>query len=309
MVSIVNNTGSRQGLALVAISGALWGTIGIAAQAIYQQSDVGPLVVGFYRLALGFPCVALGCWFVLGRESLRVRQRDSLRMILIGVMLAFYQVCYFSAIEFAGVAVATLITLCTAPVIVSLASVLVLGETVTRHTLGALTLAVFGTGLLVGTPGEVTGLSDLAIGAGLSFASATGYAIVALLGRSLAGSCHPMYVTAVSFGVGALVLLPLVLVSSKSGTNSAEVWTLLVYLGLVPTALGYLLFFRGVRFIRASTAAILTMIEPLVATVLAWLLFAERLGPVAILGAALLLIGILVLYNGEKKSGPEESSG
>ena len=303
------NTGSRQGIVLVAISGVLWGTIGVVAQAIYRQSDLSPLVVGFYRLALGFPLVALGCWLMLGREMFRVRPGHYLRMILIGVMLAFYQVCYFSAIEYTGVAIATLITLCSAPVIVSLASVLVLGEALTQYTLGALTLAVFGAGLLVGAPANVADLSDLAIGAGLSFASASGYAVVAMLGRSLTESCHPMYTTTVSFGVGTLVLLPLLLIDYSAGTYSGEVWGLLAYLGLVPTALGYLLFFRGVHFIRASTAAILTLLEPLVATLLAWILFAERLGPIAFIGAILLLTGIFVLYKGEKMMDEKTAGG
>ncbi len=186
------NSGTRQGVLLVVLAGVLWGTIGIAAQAIYRQSDAGPLVVGFYRLALGFPLVALGCWVFVGRAMFRVRRKHYRRMILIGVMLAFYQVCYFMAVDFAGVAVATLVTLCTAPVIVALASVSILGETLTQYTLGALTLAVFGTGLLVGAPGEIVESRALVIGAGLSVASAGGYAAVALLGRSLAGNCHPM---------------------------------------------------------------------------------------------------------------------
>jgi hypothetical protein len=44
---------SRRGMAFVSLSGVLWGTIGITAQAIYQQSDMGSLAVGFYRLAWG----------------------------------------------------------------------------------------------------------------------------------------------------------------------------------------------------------------------------------------------------------------
>ncbi len=64
-----------------------------------------------------------------------------------------------------------------------------------------------------------------------------------------------------------MVLLPLAVCAGPAGSYSHEVWALLAYLGLVPTALGYLFFFRGIHFIRASTAAILTLIEPLVAIV------------------------------------------
>lgn len=300
MRSITLRAEPRRGIAFVSISGILWGTIGIAAQAIYHQSEVDPLAVGFYRLALGFPVVALACWLVVGRDVFEVKRQHYLQMIFIGAMLALYQVAYFSAIGYVGVTIATLITLCTAPVIVSLASVIFLKETLTQYTLGALTLSVFGTGLLIGAPGAVSNLNHLFIGIGLSFASAIGYAIVALLSRSLAGVCHPIHSTAVSFSVGALILLPLVAFSGQTTHYSGEVWGLLLYLGVVPTALGYVLFFLGVNYIKASTASILTMLEPLVATYLAWLLFSESLSPIAIIGATLLFIAIAVLYNGEQ---------
>jgi DME family drug/metabolite transporter len=286
-------------MAFVSLSGVLWGTIGITAQAIYQQSDMGSLAVGFYRLALGMPLVLLACWFVVGRKMFLVRRRHYLQMCLIGAMLALYQVAYFSAISHIGVTIATLVTLCTAPVLVSLASALFLRESLTQYTLGALTLAVLGTGLFVGIPGEIGRPTHLVLGLGLALLSATGYAIVALLGRSLAGACHPVHATAVSFSVGALILFPFILLGGHTVAYPGAVWGLLFYLGLVPTALGYVLFFLGVNSIKASTASILTMLEPLVATCLAWLLFAERLGPVAIVGAALLLTAMAVLYLGE----------
>jgi len=291
---------SRRGMAFVSLSGVLWGTIGIAAQAIYQQSDVGSLAVGFYRLALGIPLVALACGLLVGRKIFLVRRRHYLQMSLIGAMLALYQVAYFSAIGHLGVTIATLVTLCTAPVLVALGSALFFREALTRHTLAALTLAVCGTGLLVGAPGEIGQPTQLVLGLGQALLSATGYAIVALLGRSLAGACHPIYATAVSFSVGALILLPFMLAGDPSGAYPGAVWGLLFYLGLVPTALGYVLFFLGVNSIKASTASILTMLEPLVATFLAWLIFAEQLGPVAIAGAVLLLTAMVVLCQGER---------
>jgi DME family drug/metabolite transporter len=55
-----------------------------------------------------------------------------------------------------------------------------------------------------------------------------------------------------------------------------------------------------VNFISAPTASIITMLEPLVAVLLAWLFFSERLGPVALIGAMLLFAAITVLYKGEQ---------
>jgi len=54
------------------------------------------------------------------------------------------------------------------------------------------------------------------------------------------------------------------------------------------------------RHIKASTASVITMLEPLTATMLAWLLFDERLGMAGMLGALLLLAAIAVLYRGKE---------
>ncbi len=286
---------TRRGIFSVSLSGLLWGTIGVAAQQIYNGSEISPLTIGFSRLAIAFPAVALGCVLVVQRENLKARARDYGLMALIGGMLAIYQVAYFSAVHHAGVMIPTLIALCVAPVLVALGAGVFLGERITLSTMLSLGCAVLGTALLVGFPGDRLTPSALIGGVGLSLLAALGYALMVLLGRGLAGRCHPMQTTAVSFAVGALLLAP-VAPLDVIGTSSTNVVIWLAYLGLVPSALGYILFFAGVTLIQASTAAILTMLEPLVATVLAWALFSERVTMSTFLGGTLLMLAVANLY-------------
>jgi DME family drug/metabolite transporter len=67
-------------------------------------------------------------------------------------------------------------------------------------------------------------------------------------------------------------------------------------LGLGSTALAYGLLTIGLRYASATAVSITTLVEPLTATILASLIFQEELGVVGAVGAALLLIGMLVLY-------------
>jgi DME family drug/metabolite transporter len=97
-----------------------------------------------------------------------------------------------------------------------------------------------------------------------------------------------------AFSAAALGLLPLGLATGQALTFEPEGWARLVYMGLVPTALAYWLFARGLRTTPATTASLLTLIEPLTATVLAVLLFGEHL-TVNILGGGALLIGAVVV--------------
>jgi DME family drug/metabolite transporter len=287
------SSGSR--LWMIVLAGTLWGTVGITTRSLYQLTATNPLSVGFFRLALATPVLALACWALLGRRALRIARRDVLRMVLIGCMLALYQACYFAAIVWVGVAVATLVTLCLAPVLVALFSVVVLREPLTRRVAVALVCALCGVGCIVGVQSGGVQHADPVRGVALACGSALGYATLAVTSRAIAGRYHALQINAVGFGAGALILLPLALASGFVVSYPVQGWALLAYLGVVPTALGYALFLTGMRTTPATVASILTLMEPLTATVLAWVLFGERLGPLGLIGAALLLGALLLL--------------
>jgi DME family drug/metabolite transporter len=294
--------GKRRGILLISCSAILWGTVGVVTQAIFRRTSLDATAVGFYRLAIAFPFLALLSWATGGKGAFVIRRRALIRLVLIGFLLASYQVLYFASIRRAGVAVATLVTLCTAPVIVAGLSSVFLKETFTRQNFWALTLAVSGTACLIGAPQAVNSRADLLIGILLGLGSAFGYALVTLLGRSVAGRNHPLPATTISFVSGAVFLLPFSQALSSSTPFTSMPWGLLLYIGLVPTAIGYTLFFHGMRHLKATAASTLTLLEPLTATLLAWWLFGERLGPLGIVGA-ILLPGSLLLLACE--SGPQ----
>src|SRR5258705_2789050 len=122
---------SRYGLLLIVLAAVLWGTVGTAVKIIYGLAETNPLSIGFFRLAFSVPVLLAACWHTLGRRMFRITPRDLGIMLLMGAFMAFYQVCYFAAIARVGVAIAVLVTLCTAPVMVALLSALLLRERLT----------------------------------------------------------------------------------------------------------------------------------------------------------------------------------
>lgn len=294
-VALVRGAG-RRGLLLIALAAILWGTVGVTTKLLYCVTPTTPLSVGFFRLAFAAPILVVACWSRLGRRAFAVERRGLLTMLLIGAMLALYQVCFFAAVADAGVVIATLITLCTAPVLVALFSLALLRERLALATALALACAIAGTALLVATPNAGSHTSGR--GVLLALVSAAGYAVMALAARALAHRYHPLQVTAVGFASGAVLLLPIALAAGLVVAYPAAGWLLLVYLGVVPSALGYGLFLMGMRATAASVASIVTLAEPLTATILAWTLLGERLGAGGLPGAALLLGALAVLYRG-----------
>ncbi len=295
--SIHSSNSSRRGLWLIVGAATLWGTTGVATQAIYDLSSTNALSVAFSRLAIAALVLLLLCWRLLGRRAWRVKGRDALLMLCMGSMQATSQYCYFAAIPECGITIATLIAICVAPVIVVLFATLFLREPITLKILLALVCALVGTALLTGTPSGKEAFSSLLVGVLLSLISATAYAIVILIGRTLSSRYHSLQINATSFCSGSLILLGCSMATRLVLSYPVGSWLLLLYMGCIPTALAYVLFQVGMRSTPATLTSILTFCEPLTAAILAWLLFGERLSLLGILGALLLLgtIGLLAL--------------
>lgn len=288
----------------------LWGTTGVATQAVYDLSQTNPLSVAFLRMAIGTLVLLLLHLFFLGRSAWTIKGKDALLMLSLGVAQAIFQFCYLAAIPDCGITIATLIALCVAPVIVILFSALFLHERITGKILLASLCALGGTFLLASAPVGGTVPGHLLQGIALSLTCAVGYAGVILGGRALSNRYHPLQVTTASFGMSALLLYICSVFSTRLVLHyPINAWALLLYLGCIPTALAYILFQAGMRSVSAALTSILTLSEPLTAAILAWILFGERLSPLGILGALLLLgtICLLALGNPSAEKGDDSS--
>ncbi|NBB83373.1 MAG: EamA family transporter, partial [Alphaproteobacteria bacterium] len=155
--------------------------------------------------------------------------------------------------------------------------------------------------------GAADGRARVVAGALLAVGSAIAYAGFAVASRRLAGRYSPLALIALGFGAGALILLPVVVARGLALDHPAEAWAVLAYMGLVPTALAYVLFYAGLRHVTATVAGVVTLVEPLTATLLARALFGETLGPLGWLGAALMLAGLAVLAARRAGAVPAES--
>lgn len=300
--------GYGQGLLLVSLAALVWGTIGVAVSLLYQLADTNSFSVGFLRLLIAAPALLFFCRMRVGPGCWRVSRSHLLAIGLIGVATATYQLSYFAAIPRLGVAAAVMINICSAPIITAVLAGLVLGERLGRVTILALLGAVIGTGLLVGGIPQAASSSELWIGALLALGAGLSYSLVALGGRAVAPFYHPLQPTALAFTLGALLLLPPALASGLVLDYPPLGWLLLLYLGLVPTALAYVLYLRGLQAVPATVAATLSLLEPLGSTLLAVLLLGERLNLRGMLGAGILLASMALLYLGRASQRPTDQA-
>lgn len=299
---MLKQSNDQSGFWLVIAAASIWGTIGIATQAIYNaDSSTSPLFINFARMVIAAPALTFACWRVVGRDMFKLPRRDLLIMLLNGIFMAASQACYFVAIRYTGVTIATLLSVCVSPLLVTGISVLLKLERPSARALIAVACALVGSVLLVGLNTPAGAQDNLLLGAVLSIVAALTYAATIFWGRFLAGSYHPLQVMTFTFGSGALALIPINLLSGAVAIHTGEGWLYALYLGLVPTALAYWMFQKGLRSVTPTTASVSTLLEPTVAALLAWALFGEMLPGTGVIGAGLLILSIFLLSTRGRK--------
>lgn len=282
----------RAFLLLVAV-GIIWGTIGVAAEVIQRRSDLDPFAVNWLRSVIA----AATLLAIAGRGSgaaLRASGKDLATMASLGLVVIVTNLLYLVAVDRAGVAPATLVALCVPPVLIAAGSATLLGERPTPRATVALVGAVGGTALLVGWERGASGDRFL-VGVAVAFACAGLIALFTVVSRTLAGRHPPARPLAVGFAAGAVAFAPVAALRGVPLQQSATTWALLVYLAVGPTVMAYWMYQRALRDASATTASVVTLLEPLVATVLAWRLFGERLGWSGLVGGVVLCGSIALL--------------
>jgi DME family drug/metabolite transporter len=151
---------------------------------------------------------------------------------------------------------------------------------------------VLGCALLASASGE---LQVEALGIALALGAGACYALYTVASKGLLETHPPDAVMAVIFCLGALLLAPILFIGDLSWLAQPRGLATALHLGLVATALAYVLFARGLRSLPTATAVTLSLAEPLTAGLLGVLLLGERLSAGAWLGAGLILAGLALL--------------
>ncbi|HZE37399.1 MAG TPA: EamA family transporter [Stackebrandtia sp.] len=298
----------RRGLICLAVAGAAWGTTGATADVIYRTSDLGPIAVSFWRHIGGLALLLAYGAVRRGRSAAPTpsarRPRRALVLLGTGVGLAVFQTAYFAAVQETGLAVGTIVTLGAGPVFTAIGGRFLLNERVRRGGLFAVGGAVVGLAILV--LGNHHNGAVRPFGVALAVISAAAYATATLLARSTARHGvgeDPHRLTVWSFAVGAIGLFPFALAEGllPHTAHPSHVVLLLIYLALVPTALAYPLYFTGTAVVRAATATVVMLIEPVSAAVLAVTLLGEALSVATVAGTAVLLTAVIGLAIAESR--------
>jgi drug/metabolite transporter, DME family len=295
------NDHSRWAAPAVISTATLWGTTGVAAAFIPQQNPV----------AIGAASVGVG-GLILAATTLKgvrdvLRTRGARRFVLLGALgLVLYMPLFYVSVALTGAALGTIISIGSGPVFAGMLEWVLDGKRVTGRWLVAVLATVAGAGLLLAarTPAGIEasgGSTGLLPGVAAGLVAGVTYALYAFaIGRLIRpapsrpeGLAHGAVVASIQ-GIASLPMLVLLGLTGEH-TFTMPVWPILLYLALIPTALGHRLFAYGLGRMKASTATLFTVLEPVVATVLAIFRLGEGFSPMGWIGFPLVIAGLILV--------------
>jgi drug/metabolite transporter (DMT)-like permease len=284
-----------------ALGALLFGAVVIGlAPILARLTETGPAMAGFWRLLLALPLLAL-----IARRGGEGLGRPSRLVVLAGVMFALDIGFWHYGLAYTSVAKATVLTNLT-PVVVTLFAWIFLRQRPRALFVAAVALAVAGAATLAldkgGTPGRNPALGDA-----LSLATALWYALYFLAvgeARKRDGATRVMFWSTLT-GVPLLLAAGLALGEDLISEGAAG-WAACAGLGLVHVA-GQGSIAWALGRLPTATASVVVLIQPVIAALLGWMLFAETLGPWQAVGAAVALTGVLLAQHASRKAAQPDS--
>jgi DME family drug/metabolite transporter len=279
----------------VLLASACWGTSGIFVKLVAADASVSALALAFWRDLVTFTVLLVGLG--LFRPAwLRVSRADLRWLVALGACLGTFHVFWNLGVFLSGAAVAT-VQQAAMPAIVAVAAWFLWRESLTWSKILAIILTFIGTVLVSGLDiGGRSGQAELSLGGILiGLGIPVLYASWNLLGKKVRRTYNPFTTLTYAFGFGALVLLPFQFLTPQPSPVPATAVLWFAGLIVVSTLLPFLVYTAALGRLPASVATILAMSEIAFVAVYAYVLLGERLTPTQILGAVLVVGGVLQL--------------
>ena len=281
------------GILLVAASAAAFGTLAIFGRYAYA-AGMDAMTILFLRFALA--AVVLLALLILRREPLP-RGRALAPLIGMGAIGYVGQAfCYLTALNYASSGLVALL-LYLYPAFVTILSVVVLHERMTRLKVIALVLALVGTGLTIGPAGGQL------VGILLALSAAGIYSIYIIVGAQVMKQLSAVQSSTVIMAAAGAMTGVLLFFNGPHWPTTLGGWGAVAGIVIVATVLPAMTFLIGLRRIGPPNAAMISTLEPVVTVLLAAWLQGERLQLLTLAGGMLILGAVLLLTQSELRRG------
>ncbi|HBF4254135.1 DMT family transporter [Clostridioides difficile] len=285
-----------KGYVFIAIAGLLWATLGLFGKFL-MGNGLTSEQVAFTRLFFGF--IVLGVYSSIRTpQILKISKKGIIYSVIIGIICqAMFNLCYFKAIDIAGVSIAAVL-LYTSPLFLAIFSKVFYKENITRSKLFSLILCFIGAIMAVsGGRLDFQGLN--AFGLFLGILSAIVYALMPTISKNALKEFSSSTILVYSFLFGAIFMIP----SSRpweilNYAKDLDVLSCMLMLGIVPAALAYIFYATGIsKGVELSVAGVVASVELVGSVIIGCTILGESFSLGKLFGVMLMLISAVVALN------------
>ncbi len=280
----------------------LLGVFAVSTGAIFARlaSEAPALVIAAYRVGIASLIIAPLAWLKVRREMLSLSRRDLGLALLSGLFLALHFGTWIYSLKYTSVA-NSVVLVNTNPLWVGLLTPLITKERMKTGVIVGILLSVSG-GVIIGAGDFASGGKAL-WGDALALAGSLCAAGYLLLGRSLRRRLSVLAYIGLCYTGAAIFLWTLVLgLGLPISGFSSQTYTWFIAMALVSQLIGHSSYNWALKWFSASLIAVSLLGEPIIGTLLAYVLFNEGLTVLKLFGGGLILLAIYITSASEKQS-------
>jgi len=298
-VGVSNLSKEAKGGILLMIAAFFWGISGTVAKMIFN-SNMSPFDLANMRLNLAF-IIMLIYFSIRNPKILKVKKSEIKDLVILGVFgITAVQTTYYFTVSVLSVSLAIFLQFL-APILITIYCVVFMKEKISLLKLGALLLALCGSYFIIfGSGGGVGNIKAIGLVTGL--ASAIFSAFYTLYSKKCTNKHNPWTVLVYGMGAGAIlywfVSPPWIVWSGRSVSELLFA----LYIALFATIIPFGLFLCGLRYLIPTVAGVISMLEPVVASLSAFIILRESMTTVQVLGAVAVMGAVLLLQLNAGKS-------
>ena len=282
------------GILAVILASLLWGTTGTAAT---FAPALSPLFIGSFAMGIGgiLQCGLATVKIVHDRALLAVH----CRFLIVGALaVAIYPLAFYSSMRLSGVTIGTVVSIGSAPILSAIIEYFSRDFQLNKQwAMGAL-LGIIGMVMLAFSDNASTTIQYTHVNLGILLGLVAGltYALYSWSARQLMlKGVNTKAAMGATFGCGGLLLIPVMLITGSAFVNSWNNMAVGFYMALIPMFLGYRCYGFGLSKISASMATTITLLEPVIAAILAMLIVGECLSLIGWIGMLLIFICLIMV--------------
>lgn len=284
------------GAIFLSLAASIWGAMYVVVKVVVEV--VPPLELVWMRYLIAV--IALVIIGIMMRQSWKIAKKDWLIIFLVGLIGNTISIVTQEMGTMLSTAQMGAIITATTPAFMVVFARLILKESITLKKCLSIVLATIGVGIIVGN-GQIDVTQQLG-GLYLLLAALT-WALMSVFVKKVPSHYSQIVVTTYTSMIAVMLLTPFVL----PRLNNLDLASVLqptisgglLYLGIISTAGGFLLWNKGLQLMNASSGGLFFFFQPIVGTFLGWLLLGETIELSFWIGSLLIFSGVFIVIRDE----------